>query len=205
MGAFAVGICEMKNQLLTLFVFLMLLNGSAQAFEPYEDSAGTVIRHSSETTEPYLFQGKPAKSHNKEHIRHRYAGSIKDFSRVADCLIKDESQKPQPDLTKIDWNKINTNEDAAVCLLRIASSYSKPQDMEQWMELQGFEVVSGIVQAGKYFFLNGSWDIKKNGVKFSSNWFVKFYLENIAYNTSFSVGYYEDSVVYATGITQNSL
>jgi len=171
------------------------------------------MRHSSEATESFLFMGRHIMNEEQNYkdsdIRRRkkYSSYILHYASVLDCLTDNARKMLQPDLTLFDWSEVDTPEAVEVCLFRIASSYDSPQDMGKWFVAQGIKIHTSerTVRGKKILGVGGTWDIVENGVKFSSNWFVKLYLENVAYSTSFGVGYYEDGTVYHTGITHNSL
>lgn len=176
-------------------------------FKPYRDTAGMVVRHATEQTHPFLFRGEEVGISPHEKHRKKYAPSIRKFSSVQDCLQRAERRKAQPDLTKIDWRGIDTNEDAAVCLFRIASSYATPKDMENWMNEQGFKTTIIVPPAsGKdKIIVSGNWNTEKNGSKFYSNWFVRAWIYLFAYGESYSATYDENNKVYLTKVSQSYL
>lgn len=200
----------MKIIFIILFALFWAISVQAAELAPYKDSAGTVMRLANEESHPFLFYGEKVgvgrySNKSQNWNGHKYRSSVREFSSVLDCLERAERKKEKPDLTKVDWRAIDNDKDAAVCLFRIASCYMTPNDMESWMKAQGFTVNKGYVGVKKRLAFNGNWDAKKNGVLFSSNWFVWLYMKLIVYSTSFGLTYDKDSTVYHAGVTQNSL
>ncbi len=153
---------------------LFLVGYTAQAaddtsFTSYQDSAGKVIHLATEETHPLLFQGwRVNQNHHEKHEKKWqliYRSGNKEYSSVRNCLPKKSRDLKNPSLTMIDWEKIDTNEDAEIGLFRIASSYATPKDMKAWMKAPGFQtamfqpVKSDIAQGPD---ISGFWPTKQN-------------------------------------------
>lgn len=174
-----------------------------QSFEPYRDKAGQVIKLSAEGTEPLSFFGEIVKGSGTNRDK-KYAKSIKRFPSVLDCLMETERNKLQPDLTQLDWQKIDSEADAEVCMYRVGSSYEDAGAMKEWLKKQGFKVTSFNAQDGKVY-LSGVWSIPKYGPKFYHNIFDWLWLRLISHGTSFGVTYDINKKVIESNITQTIL
>lgn len=107
--------------------------------QAYSDRVGQVLRLSRESEFPFRFLGRTI---SDENVARRYGHSVRKLPSVQSCLIGDEISNARPDLTEIDWSKIQSLEDANVCLFRIASSYGKIDSFQSWLEFNGFDVTS---------------------------------------------------------------
>ena len=59
------------------------------------------------------------------------------FPGVRDCLIRQQRDSDKPDLRLIDWNRIQTEDQAEICLWWIFLSLETPERAEAWMSFHG--------------------------------------------------------------------
>jgi hypothetical protein len=178
-------------------------------FKPYQYSAGQVVRLSDEENQPFsqngvLIEKSVYVGKNPEGIYDGYMSAINNFPSVLDCLDKSEWDEPQPDLTKINWNKIDNNEEAEVCLFRIASSYAKPEDMKKWFETS--LAVEATLHKTPDIYVNppppqkiiiqASWtDDNRTIALFYNNWLEKKWVQLIATGINLRIDYDENGNV----------
>jgi hypothetical protein len=179
------------------------------AFVAYEDSAGKVVRLSEQKTRPFLRVGQ-VESETSEH----YGDAMANFPTVLDCLQTSEWERPQPDLTKIDWHKIQNGNEADVCLFRIADSYASPEDMKMWLMLDGFVGIECMPhQSGEYrkgwCQMRGGWAVKQKGPKYNNLLIEKILIMSPppigAYGATVSIDYNEKNQVMSTQFGYSSL
>jgi hypothetical protein len=172
------------------------------AFVPYADRSGKVMRLSEQKTRPFLRVGNVESETSKFH-----GEAMAHFPTVLDCLQKSEWDKPNPDLTKIDWKKIQTNSEADVCLFRIADSYTSPEDMKMWLMLDGFVGIECMPhQSGEYrkgwCQMRGGWAVKQKGPKYNNLLIEKILIMSPspigAYGATVSIDYNEKNQVMFT-------
>lgn len=171
------------------------------AFEAYHDSAGEVVRLSSQESEPFLKNGK--KIEPPHPLAEKYANSLKRFPDVRSCLLKAERSKPQPDLTLIDWNILSGVEDADICVFRIASSYSTMEEMHEWFKTQGFKSKMFISDEAR-IGISASFSFSNNWPRIGSNFLAKAWIKFVAHGLSIGVSYKENKV-FSVGCTYNIL
>jgi len=164
----------------------------------YDDAQGRVVRLSSEEIVPFKKLGHSPRTGTK--FAH-YRSSIARFRMVSDCLIEVERLKPEPDLAAIDWDQIDSDEQAEVCLFRVASSYGDAEAMEAWFEAQGLSLLgrsnSSFLTPPTYSTGAGRL-IDERGVLYSSGWLNHLIIRFLAHAVSLSVRYTEDGEIYGT-------
>lgn len=165
-------------------------------FESYHDSAGEVRQLSSEDNAPFLFFGQKVTG---SPLEKKYAESLARFPSVLDCLASPNRDKP--DLTNFDWSKINSLHDADVCLFRVASSYSTPDEMKRWLKLQGFDTQESDALPSEKIGIRAYWSIRDKGVKFSGGKLEAFWHSIIASGLSVGIDYDVGGIVFTTKVT----
>lgn len=202
----------MKRKLVMMAITAGVLSMAAKVaeaedraqFVAYKDRAGEVIALSGEEKQPFLFNGNPLRPTEKyADLYKKYKKSITRFSSVRDCLEDEVQEEDQPDLTRIDWSKIDWNEDAEVCLFRIASSYKTMEDMRNWFEVGGFNKPRIFNTDNRSWLVGAGWDVKEHGVLFSPNFLLRQWQNLIFYGMSFAVRYDQNHAVYDTGVGQS--
>ncbi|MBO9410261.1 MULTISPECIES: hypothetical protein [unclassified Ruegeria] len=100
-------------------------------------------------TDPFLFLGKTVDSVHPQWKRYRRA--LRRFPDVTSCLIESEREKKEPNLLKLDWEKVGTGSGAEVCVFRVASSLGTADRTLKWLEYQRFRF-SGLNRRGSQNF-----------------------------------------------------
>jgi hypothetical protein len=177
----------------------------ASTSEAYKDSAGSVVRLSSEEDLPFVFLGKvPGPGHPKYRT---YRKPIARFPDVRSCLIKKERAKAKPDLTAFDWRSMGGATEAEVCIYRIATSYRDPDGFEAWLAAQDFGSIrqregSVLINKTKEIYVQGYWPVKEKGVLLGlRNYLYRIYLKYDADSLLISVRYRDGFGVYETHIS----
>lgn len=105
----------------------------------------------------------------------------------------------------IDWQAMRSEEDAEVCIFRIATSYSAPADMARWFEIQGFDADIIAIPGSNLPAIVAVWLVKEQGVLFSSNIFDRWWKSLLVHSISASVTYDENNLVTNSGIGFSAL
>ncbi len=173
----------------------------------YKDSAGVVRKLSYEALSPFKRGGKAVLELPHDHQLYRdYHHAIKQFPSVRSCLYSEEQYKNQPNLTRIDWDKIDVKEDAEVCLFRIADSYEEPEEMENWFYFQGIPYKPtkqhSQVDESRHI-LSANWATRLHGPLYYPNIFAKWLINSPiplikVWGESLSVYYNEDNSIHST-------
>jgi len=174
-------------------------------FEAYEDSAGVVVRLSSEEYLPFVFMGKiPGRGHPKYRT---FRQPIARFPDVRSCLIRKERDAAKPDLTAFDWRSMGGATEAEVCIYRIATSYRDPDGFEAWLAAQDFGSIrqregSVLINQTKEIYVQGYWPVEEKGVLLGlRNYLYRIYLKYIADSLLISVRYRDGFGVYEAHIS----
>lgn len=72
----------------------------------------------------------------------QYKRSLRKYPDVRDCLIREEQDKPEPDLRLMDWSRVGTGKGAEVCVFLIARSLGDVELIYMWLEYHEFQVCS---------------------------------------------------------------
>jgi hypothetical protein len=183
----------------------MAATPEAAASIPYTDSVGTIARLTDENSYPFRILGIEVLTASAAVIspenQRKYQSSIERYRSVRDCLSESERVRPQPDLTKFDWDEIHRNEDAEVCIFRVATSYSAPVDLENWFESQGFVVEVFEAPGGEVSGISANWSIGRQGVRFSSNIFERTWISLVADSLGVSINYGSDDAITSVGVS----
>lgn len=139
---------HVKNDqaLLTLQVptWIPATDSDTDAVEAYFDSAGTVVRIS--TNENMTFRLSPATA-LENFEQDEYDAALTEYRSVRDCLVESERDKQQPDLTRFDWTAMPNHGAAYACFVLIFTSYRTAADVMWWMASQRMLIRRGY---GKY-------------------------------------------------------
>lgn len=174
------------------------LPSSSPQNELYRDGQGSVVRLSEERLVPFKKSGTSPRLSSK--FAH-YRSSIARFPMVRDCLIEAERLNPEPDLAAIDWDQIDNDEQAEVCLFRVASSYGDAGAMEAWFKAQGLRLhtrADGSFLRVPIYGVAGGRLIDEQGALYSSGWLNDLIIRIFAHAVTLSVSYTEDNQVYDT-------
>ncbi len=102
-----------------------------------DDSCTIEYNHlANQETDPFLFLGKVV---DKLHPRWmRYWLALWQYPNVKSCLEKSEREKKEPNLLKLDWDRVGTGSGAEVCVFRLASSLGSADRTLTWLQYQKF-------------------------------------------------------------------
>ena len=116
--------------------------------------------------------------------------AVLDFPDPASCL-QDGADDLSPDnLKRMDWDKIDNDTEAQVCIFRLLGSYQDMSHATDWFESQGFHVSDGWSSARPYkepngnLRVTGSWSIRENGPKYPTKGKIHRLLRSIPYGMS---------------------
>jgi hypothetical protein len=132
---------------------------------------------SDEETNPFVRrQGRPLYM-EKDYAQ--YKSAIHRFPNVRSCLVDDERGVDVPDLSRFDWEGIESLYEAEFCVFRVFSSIGTVQGARMWLESQGFvgiqisEEDDNAADNGDGHHTNtdvdisGAWSIRKCGARFA--------------------------------------
>lgn len=180
-------------------------------FEPYRDSAGTVVRLSREEMIPFSQYGKPLGPDTLYYSV--YKRTAERFPDVQSCLADGERVREQPDLTKFDWLKFSRGTEAEVCLFRIATSYRSAEGFAKWLASQGFTARSGYIieyrsdrnyPSNLDFIVHGRWSVLEKGALIYRNAITKQYIEKYIHSFSVSIRFRVDFGILRTSAGYDS-
>jgi hypothetical protein len=183
----------------------VVITPQQQESTPYHDGIGLVETFSSEANIPFRFVGKTI--YDKPlYGRREYISSVEKFDNVLSCLSEESRVLEKPSLGDFDWTQIDSDEDAAVCLFRVATSYATMDDMENWMRSQGLRVGRRLVRYvdaidGLETGLNAFWPIKERGPLYQANMLHGRWNSRTAWGQGVTITYREGLGVYWTGVS----
>ena len=177
----------------------VVLTPEQQASPPYHDGTGLVVALSSEDRIPFRFLGET--THQLAYPG-RFVPSVQRFDTVLSCLKENARGLQRPSLGAFDWDRIDTDEDARVCLFRIATSYATIDDVENWMRSQGLTIARRMfderARGGARTLVTGVWPIREKGPLYRKNMLQGWLNGLTAWGQSVSVDYREGLGVYST-------
>jgi hypothetical protein len=177
----------------------VVITPQQQESTPYHDGIGLVETFSSEANIPFRVVGKTI--YDKPlYGRREYISSVEKFDNVLSCLSEEARVLEKPSLGDFDWTQIDSDEDAAVCLFRVATSYATMDDMENWMRSQGLRVGRRLTFRGRTG-LNAYWPIKEKGPLYRANMLQGWLNWLTAWGQTVTVTYREEQGVYWTGVS----
>lgn len=94
---------------------------------------------SNQTAEPFLFLGYVMDSEQARWKQFRKA--IRDYPDVQSCLTKEERDKENPNLLKLDWERVGYSSGAEVCIFRISRSLADLERIKSWLSFHEFRVL----------------------------------------------------------------
>jgi hypothetical protein len=164
---------------------------------PYQDGIGVVATFSSEKRVPFRSYGKTI---NDSPYLRRFVPSVEKFDNVLSCLSEEARVLEKPSLGDFDWTQIDSDEDAAVCLFRVATSYATMDDMESCMRSQGLRVGRRLTFRGR-IGVSAYWPIKEKGPLYRANIFQGWLNWLTAWGQTVTVTYREGQGVFSTGVS----
>ncbi len=104
--------------------------------------------------------------------------AIDDFQTAASCTSEPNQEIASGQLVLLDWDKIETNDEAKVCIFRLLASYGDAGSATDWFELQGFKVnrerfssQNPNVDRDSNLAIQASWSIREKGLRFPTKGF----------------------------------
>jgi hypothetical protein len=161
-------------------------------------------RLSYETVFPFLYAAHPLSDFPKHPYYEEYRAAVTRFPEVRACLLDSEKEKQTPNLTRFDWNKMNSTFDAEVCLFRVFSSIGSIEESRQWFESQGFKPHPLYQASGDpgLLIMEAGWFTDKCGERFVSRHFWEWLSQLLDNNPiSTSVWFTGDGEVRAVGVS----
>ncbi|PLP56228.1 hypothetical protein CYK37_27200 [Mesorhizobium loti] len=113
--------------------------------------------------------------------------ALMDFPDPHSCLENAMEELSPENLKRMDWDRIDNEAEAEVCMFRLLGSYEDMSSATDWFEAQGFRVPDGFSSARPYadrdgtLRVSGSYSIRKNGPKFPTRGFVRRLFHSIPY------------------------
>ena len=117
-----------------------------------------------------------------------YKVALMDFPDPRSCLGNAMENLSPEHLIKMDWDRIDNEAEAEVCMFRLLGSYEDMSFATDWFEAQGFQVPNGFSSARPYverdgtLRVSGSYSIRQNGPKFPTRGFVRRLFRSIPYS-----------------------
>ncbi|WP_237358592.1 hypothetical protein [Rhizobium etli] len=115
--------------------------------------------------------------------------AMMDFPDPASCLKRAETDVLSLDrLKEMDWDRIDNEDEADVCMFRLLGSYENLSYATDWFEAQGFRVFDNFSSAHPYIERDGTqrvaagYSIRKNGPKFPTTGIVRRAFRSIPYS-----------------------
>jgi hypothetical protein len=153
---------------------------------------------------PFLHDNRPLSDITKHPHYEGYRDAVTRFPDVRACLVDSERGKQIPDLTRFDWNKIKSRDDAEVCLFRVFSSIGNVERSRQWFESQGFKTKDPYKSFRNpgLLIIEAGWFTDKCGERFVSRHFWEWFsqlLDDTPISTG--VGFTGDGEVGSVGVS----
>lgn len=114
--------------------------------------------------------------------------ALMDFPDPRSCLKSGIDELSPENLKRMDWDRINNEAEAEVCMFRLLGTYEDMSFATGWFEAQGFRVPDGFSSARPYVEydgtrrVSGSYSIRQNGPKFPTRGFVRRLFRSISYS-----------------------
>lgn len=148
--------------------------------------------------------------------------AIKEFPDVSSCLKSNAAElatEAVPALYHIDWDEIDTDDDAKVCLFRIFSDLRSPEAVMEWLRYQGFRAEGPIWQRGggslmlQFGFdlrarmpgVGGSWSLKDGQFpKYPTSGLWRYFVRLRAYSQRVGVKWFPDGMLMRVSVSYPS-
>lgn len=141
----------------------------------------------------------------------KYEASSKRFPNVESCL---SSGSRRASRLQIDWYKIGSDEDAEICVARVARAIGTVSQIETWLKSQGFTVnysrktydefgPNAVEQDG--IIIDAGWPIARNGPLYRRGLVVPVLQRIFGYNVSTLIFVGVSGKVYSATVTTNTL
>ena len=113
--------------------------------------------------------------------------ALMNFPDAASCLEDAGSDQSMGRLKKLDWDKIDNDAEATVCIFRLLATYPDASYATDWFEAQGFKLSQGFRGPSPLTGQDGSWyvngyhSIREKGPKFPTRGIFRRTFRSIAY------------------------
>ncbi|MGO7050353.1 hypothetical protein ACCT07_34540 [Rhizobium johnstonii] len=125
--------------------------------------------------------------------------AMMDFPDPASCLKEAETDDLSTDrLKEMDWDRIDNEDEAEVCVFRLLGSYENVSYATDWFKAQGFDVPNAFSSARPYIESDGTQrvvgmhSIRKKGPKFPTTGVVRWAFASIPYGMSVNATWSKD-------------
>jgi hypothetical protein len=125
--------------------------------------------------------------------------AMMDFPDPASCLKEAETDDLSTNrLKEMDWDRIDNEDEAEVCMFRLLGSYENLSYATDWFEAQGFDVPPNFSSARPYIEsdgtqrVTGGYSIQKNGPKFPTKGVIRRAFRSIPYGMSVDATWSKD-------------
>ena len=141
----------------------------------------------------------------------KYEASSKRFPNVESCLA---SGKGGASRWQIDWYKIGSDEDAGICVARVAREVGTVSQIETWLKSQGFTVnysreshydvgLNAVERDG--IIIDAGWPIARNGPLYRRGLMVPLQQKVLGNTVSVLIFIGKSGKVYSANVTTNIL
>lgn len=120
------------------------------------------------------------------------------FSDPQSCVSDAALVEPSV-IVKIDWDKIETTNEASICIFRLLSVYGNLSMSDEWFNSHGFRVAENSFSAKTPHIerdgslrVTGYWSVKNDGPLFPTSGFFRRVFASIPYAMSVSATWTED-------------
>ena len=140
-----------------------------------------------------------------------YEASSRRFPNVQSCLSNDRRRASQ---WQIDWYKVGSDEDAEICVARVARAVGTVSQIKTWLKGQGFTVnysreshydvgPNAVERDG--LIIDAGWPIARNGPLYRRGLLVPLQQKVLGYNVSVLIFIGKSGKVYSATVTTNTL
>lgn len=124
--------------------------------------------------------------------------ALLDFPDPASCLQDGAGDLSPESLKRMDWDKIDNDAEAQVCIFRLLGSYEDLSHETGWFESQGLHVSDGWSSARPFkdsdgtLRVTGSWSIRENGPMYPTKGIIRRLFRSIPYGMGINASWSGD-------------
>lgn len=141
----------------------------------------------------------PFRAEYKRELTASQRVAMMDFPDPVSCLRKAETDDLSKDrLKEMDWERIDNDEEANVCMFRLLGSYEDLSYATDWFKAQGFDVPNAFSSARPYIESDGTkrvvgmYSIRKKGPKFPTKGIFRRAFKSIPYGMAVNATWSKD-------------
>jgi hypothetical protein len=118
------------------------------------------------------------------HMTARMKVAMMDFPDPGSCLESGSREGGKEDLTRLDWDGIDTSEEATVCVFRLLAASGDISRSREWLQAQGPQVRrrDPYVQTDGTLLMSGIWPIREYGPRFPTHGPIRRAYYSLAHN-----------------------